>query len=121
MRAAELDGFGTALRYQDFIAATTQHFPDQRPHGVFIFRFEQKDALLWPREPVAMTPDGRVPVIYRVNLKDPSSFFVMQSFPINNKDVLYVSDAPVAELQKFMNIVFTIVYPVLNAKQTFGF
>jgi hypothetical protein len=32
-----------------------------------------------------------------------------------------VSDAPVAELQKFMNIVFTIVYPVLNAKQTFGF
>jgi len=91
------------------------------PRGVFIFRFEQKNALSWPREPVATTPDGRVPVIYRVNLKDPSSFFVMQSFPINNKDVLYVSDAPVAELQKFMNIVFTIVYPVLNAKQTFGF
>jgi polysaccharide export outer membrane protein len=91
------------------------------PHGVFIFRFEQKNALTWPRQPAATTPDGRVPVIYRINLKDPSSFFVMQSFPINNKDVLYVSDAPVAELQKFMNIVFTIVYPVLNAKQTFGF
>jgi polysaccharide export outer membrane protein len=70
---------------------------------------------------VTTTPDGRVPVIYRINLKDPSSFFVMQSFPINNKDVLYVSDAPVTELQKFMNIVFTAVYPILNAKQTFGF
>jgi len=91
------------------------------PRGVFIFRFEQKNALSWPREPVTTTPDGRVPVVYRVNLKDPTSFFVMQSFPVNNKDVLYVSDAPVAELQKFMNIVFTIVYPVLNAKQTFGF
>jgi polysaccharide biosynthesis/export protein len=91
------------------------------PRGVFIFRFEPKDALTWSHQPVATTPDGRVPVIYRVNLKDPSSFFVMQSFPINNKDLLYVSDAPVTELQKFMNIVFTAVYPILNAKQTFGF
>jgi polysaccharide export outer membrane protein len=91
------------------------------PRGVFIFRFEQKNTLSWPHQPVTTTPDGRVPVIYRINLKDPSSFFVMQSFPINNKDVLYVSDAPVTEVQKFMNIVFTAVYPLLNAKQTFGF
>jgi len=91
------------------------------PRGIFIFRFEDKSALSWPRQPVVTTPDGRVPVIYRINLKDPASFFVMQSFPMNNKDLLYVSDAPVAELQKVMNIVFTIVYPVLNAKQTFGF
>ena len=90
------------------------------PHGVFIFRLEQRDALAWSRQ-VATTPDGRVPVVYRINLKDPSSFFVMQSFPINDKDVLYVSDAPAAELQKVMNIVFSAVYPILNAKQTFGF
>jgi polysaccharide export outer membrane protein len=45
----------------------------------------------------------------------------MQSFAMNNKDLLYVSDAPVTELQKFTNIVFSIVYPIFNAKQAFGF
>jgi len=51
----------------------------------------------------------------------PNSFFVMQSFAIKNKDVLYVSTAPVTELQKFLNLVFSVVYPLLNAKTTFGF
>lgn len=91
------------------------------PRGVFVFRFEQSDALPWPRQPVVATPEGKVPVIYWVDLKDPGSFFVMQSFAMNNKDLLYVSDAPVAELQKFTNIVFSIVYPIFNAKQAFGF
>jgi polysaccharide export outer membrane protein len=54
-------------------------------------------------------------VVYRVNLKDPRSYFVMQSFAINDKDILYVSTAPVAELQKFLNVVFSVTYPVLNA------
>jgi polysaccharide biosynthesis/export protein len=91
------------------------------PRGVFIFRFEQANALSWPKQPVTTTPDGLVPVIYRVNLKDPGSFFVMQSFAMNNRDILYVSDAPVTEVQKFMNLIFSIVFPVLNAKQTLGF
>ena len=59
----------------------------------------------------------KVKVVYRIDLKDPASFFVMQSFPISNRDILYVSNAPVAELQKFLNVVFSIAYPVLNAVQ----
>jgi len=41
----------------------------------------------------------------------------MQSFPIENQDVLYVSNAPVTELQKFLNLLFNVAYPVLTAKQ----
>lgn len=78
------------------------------PEGLFIFRFEPKAALAWPQQPVATTGDGLVPVIYRLNLRDPRSFFVMQSFPMNHKDVLYVSNSPAADLQKFLNLVFTI-------------
>ncbi|MCV2361775.1 polysaccharide export protein [Paucibacter sp. TC2R-5] len=85
--------------------------------AVFIFRFEPVAALDWPRQPVASTPDGMVPVVYRMNVKDPSSFFAMQSFPISNKDILYVSNAPIAEFQKFLNVVFSITYPVLNTIQ----
>ncbi len=87
------------------------------PQGVFIFRFEPKGALDWPRQPVMATPEGRVPVIYRVDLKDPRSFFVMQSFPVGNRDLLYVSNAPVAEVQKFLNVVFSVAYPFLTAVQ----
>jgi polysaccharide export outer membrane protein len=87
------------------------------PKGVFIFRFEPKGALAWPRQPVMTTPEGMVPVVYRIDVTNPSSFFVMQSFPIENRDVLYVSNAPANELQKFLNLLFTVAYPVLTAKQ----
>lgn len=83
--------------------------------GVFLFRFESPAALTWPQQPVVVTPEGRVPVIYRADLKDPRTFFVAQSFPVNNKDVLYVSNASAAELQKFLNLVFSVVYPFATA------
>ncbi len=81
--------------------------------GVFIFRLEAASALEWPSK-VVTTPDGKVPVIYQIDLKDPASFFVAQSFPVLDRDVLYVSNAPAAELQKFLNIVTSIAAPVLG-------
>jgi polysaccharide biosynthesis/export protein len=84
------------------------------PQGVFIFRFEAPDALAWPKQPVARTPDGLVPVVYRLDLRSPAGFFHMQNFPIRHRDVLYVSNAPAAELQKFLNLIFSVVYPVLT-------
>jgi polysaccharide export outer membrane protein len=83
--------------------------------GVFIFRFEDAQALDRTIS-AAITPEGKVPVIYQVDLRDPGSFFVAQSFPVQNGDVLYVSNAPAAELQKFMNIVVSAFYPAAVAK-----
>ena len=82
--------------------------------GVFIFRLESPAAMDLNGKTVATTPEGKIPVIYRVNLKDPATFFVAQSFPVQNKDVLYVSNAPGAELQKFLNIVVSAIYPVAS-------
>ena len=82
--------------------------------AVFIFRFEDKAALDWTSPPMT-TPEGKVPVVYQVDLKDPASFFVAQSFPIQNRDVLYVSNSPTAELQKFISIIATTATPVLDA------
>ena len=79
--------------------------------GVFIFRFESKQALAFAAD-VPATPDGRVPVIYRVDLRDPRSFFVAQSFPMENKDVLYIANAPGSELQKFLNLLLSTIYPI---------
>jgi polysaccharide export outer membrane protein len=85
--------------------------------GVFIFRFEPADALDWPHQPVATTPEGLVPVVYNVDLRNPSSFFVIQSFAINDRDVLYVSNAGATELQKFLNLVLSFAYPALTTYQ----
>jgi polysaccharide biosynthesis/export protein len=84
--------------------------------GVFIFRFEP--AATPHTLNAAAKPDGMVPVIYRVNLKDPNTFFVAQNFPMQNKDVLYVANAPAAELQKFINLLLSTVYPIEGAVST---
>jgi polysaccharide biosynthesis/export protein len=86
------------------------------PKGVFIFRFEPKDALSWPQEPVKTTPENLVPTVFRVDLTDPNSFFLIQNFPIENKDILYVSNAPITEIEKFLNVLFSVAYPILAIK-----
>ncbi|MCA8062685.1 polysaccharide biosynthesis/export family protein [Burkholderia sp. AU38729] len=87
--------------------------------GVFIFRLEDAKALSWPNQPVRTTADGKVPVIYRLDLHDPSAMFVAQSFVMDNKDMLYVSNAPIAELQKVLNLVFSVAFPVVSGVQAF--
>ena len=85
--------------------------------GVFIFRFEPKAALAWPHEPVMTTSEGMVPAVFRIDLSDPASFFAIQSFPIENRDILYVSNAPITEIQKALNVLFSVAYPTLALKQ----
>jgi polysaccharide export outer membrane protein len=85
------------------------------PEAVFIFRFEDP-AVVGITNPKRTTADGRVPVVYRVNLRDPATFFMAQGFPMRNKDILFVADAPAAELQKFLNIVSSVVVPAVTVQ-----
>lgn len=80
-------------------------------HGVFLFRLENPAAL----DPATLasartTPDGRVPVIYRLDMGDPAAFFVAQGFRMHDHDVIYVSNAPGADLQKFATVVANLAY-----------
>jgi len=79
--------------------------------GVFLFRLENPAAL----DPAILatartTPDGRVPVIYRLDMNDPAAFFVAQGFRMHDHDVIYVSNAPGADLQKFSMTVANLAY-----------
>lgn len=90
---------------------------DQRadPKGVFIYRLESPAALAPAiRDTARLTPDGKVPVIYRLNLRDPGTFFVAQSFPIRDKDILYVSNAPFTDIQKFVSVISSTIFPVAS-------
>lgn len=88
--------------------------------GVFIFRFEDPNAVDPAlRQSAQLTPDGKLPVIYRINMKDPSSFFIAQSFPVHDKDVLYVSNAPLADIQKFVSVIFSTFLPIATTATAF--
>jgi polysaccharide biosynthesis/export protein len=82
--------------------------------GLFIFRFEDPKSLSQKYKPEVLTSDGKAAIIYQVKMDDPATFFVAQNFPIKNKDVIYVANSPAAELQKFLNIIVSIVYPLVN-------
>lgn len=83
--------------------------------GVFVFRYQlladlpedQKGSWLAK----GYSYDAEIPVVYRLNLTDANALFWMQRFPVKNKDVVYVSNAPLAEMQKFLQFVFS---PVVN-------
>ncbi|RQV11025.1 polysaccharide export protein [Burkholderia cenocepacia] len=82
------------------------------PKGVFIFRQEGKVVA----DGAGRTSNGgAAPVIYRVDMTNPASFFLANKFMMRNGDIMYVANSPIADLQKFLNIVFSVAYPVTNA------
>lgn len=81
--------------------------------GVFVFRLEHPEALAAEIAGIARrTADGQIPVVYRLDLGQGASFFAAQNFAIRDKDVLYVTNAPIADLQKFLNIVSSAAFSV---------
>jgi len=81
--------------------------------GVFLFRYERPELyakLRGVRPASAVSPalqQGGVPVVYKLDLKDPSSFFTAQRFLMRDNDLLYVSNAPSTDLTKFLAIIGT--------------
>ncbi|MBX3671195.1 MAG: polysaccharide export protein [Rhodocyclaceae bacterium] len=81
--------------------------------GVFVFRFEDAQ-LVESTATLAKSADGKVPVVYQIDLRDPASLFVTQNFPVQNRDVVYVSNSPAAEFEKFLRLVVTVASPALT-------
>ncbi|WP_311269312.1 polysaccharide biosynthesis/export family protein [Sphingobium sp. WCS2017Hpa-17] len=84
------------------------------PKGVFIFRWE--DATLFPNRTAdtIVNAEGKVPVIFRVDMKNPSTYFTMQRFQIRDKDVIYVANSPISEFQRFVGIMASTIIPVVS-------
>ena len=76
------------------------------PKGVFLFRFVADPTV----------PAGERPVVYRLNLIDPASYFLAQRFLIDDKDVLYVANAAANQPSKLVNIVNQLFSPFVTAR-----
>lgn len=82
--------------------------------GVFVFRLEDPAAL----DPALVhgarrMDDGRIPVIYRLDLRQPASFFAAQGFAMRDDDVLYVSTALGADLQRFISTLSSVAFSTI--------
>ncbi|MGE0237580.1 MAG: polysaccharide biosynthesis/export family protein [Parvibaculaceae bacterium] len=86
--------------------------------GVFLFRFEKRAAAeRFATEPVRGQGE-RVPVIYRLNLRDPNQYFFAQAIAMQDRDVIYVADASTVALQKFLGILGSAISPPASAIRT---
>lgn len=88
------------------------------PRGVFVFRhvpFAQlslDQQAQWEAKGYGIGMD--VPTVYRVNLLEPQSMFLLQRFPMQDKDIVYVSNAPLSEFQKFLRMIFSVTSPITS-------
>lgn len=67
-------------------------------------------------EGVFLFRQGAEPIVYRVNMRNPVSMLAMRDFPVQDKDILYVANAPIAEFSKFMSVVAAVVYPIASVR-----
>jgi polysaccharide export outer membrane protein len=91
------------------------------PDGIFLLRFEPT-ALVVQLAPSRDLPSqgDLVPVVYRLNLRDANSFFLARSFPMQDKDMLYVANSASDPVQKFLNLVGTVTAPVTEGAAVYG-
>ncbi|WP_439493717.1 polysaccharide biosynthesis/export family protein [Bosea sp. (in: a-proteobacteria)] len=85
------------------------------PEGVFLYRFERTEVLRRIKPDSPLLAYGRsIPVIYRVNLRDPNGLFVAQGLRMQRGDILYVSNAPLTEVQKAFSIFQSLTSPAVQ-------
>jgi polysaccharide export outer membrane protein len=75
--------------------------------SVLVFRFERPEVAKALGVAISVPGIDRVPIIYRVNLRDPAGYFSASKFEVASNDLIYVPTADIAELQKFLVIVNT--------------
>ena len=88
------------------------------PKGVFLFRWETAERVRSLAEPQSPLPDGPVPVIYQVALKQPETLFAAQNFAMRNGDVMFIANSPAADFQRFVNMLASSVLPALSVANT---
>jgi polysaccharide export outer membrane protein len=74
------------------------------PSAVFLFRYDP-----------ATTPEGEKPMIYRLDLMQPASYFTAQRFAIRDKDVIYIANAAANRPAKLVGIINQLFSPFVTA------
>jgi polysaccharide export outer membrane protein len=74
--------------------------------AVFLFRYDGE------LEKAA----GERPIIYRLNMLDPASYFIAQRFKMRDKDVIYVANASANQPSKFLGVINQLFAPFVTVR-----
>lgn len=78
------------------------------PTAVFVFRYA----------PGQDASTGAIPIIYRLNMMKPSSYFLAQRFAMRDKDVIYVANAGANSAAKLVQIINLLFSPITTVAVT---
>ncbi|MBM3096673.1 polysaccharide export protein [Gluconobacter cerinus] len=84
------------------------------PNAVFLFRFEDTVAAKALHLQTPETLQG-IPVIYKLDMMNPSSYFLAQRIPIKSKDVILIANAKTDRFYKFNQLISTLISPAITA------
>lgn len=84
------------------------------PNAAFLFRFETEQTARKLKINTPSTPLG-VPVVYQLDLMNPTSYFTAQRVPMKNHDVLVIANAKTNRFYKFTQLINTLISPAITA------
>ncbi|KRR18682.1 polysaccharide biosynthesis/export family protein [Bradyrhizobium retamae] len=94
------------------------------PASVYLYRGETRAIAKELGVDVTQFQGEIIPIIFHVNLRDPSGYFLAQSFAMRNKDVIYTSNSVSVETTKFLvflrTIMATVNDPIIYATNFFA-
>lgn len=88
------------------------------PKAVFLYRLESKRTLAEAGLDTSRFPGPVVPTVYRSNLAQGGGFFLANSFLMRDKDILFVSEDPSVEINRFMTILASVTNNAANVAGT---
>jgi polysaccharide export outer membrane protein len=75
------------------------------PAEVFLYREVDRKTLAKLGIDVSHFSGEMVPTVFRANLRDPAMFFATQEFKMQDKDIIYISNAASVELSKVLDVI----------------
>lgn len=90
-----------------------------KPEGVFLFRYEANSIVRALDQPIATgARQGVSPMVYRFNFRDGTAYLLAREFPVRDKDLIFVADAPAAQVYKFFGALNQITGPIITGLVT---
>ncbi len=84
------------------------------PAQVFVYRPVHRKTLLKAGADLETIDETMVPTVFRLNMREPGSLFLAQKFAMQDKDILYVSNADSIEIFKVLDFISGVTGAAAN-------
>jgi len=88
--------------------------------AVFLYRMTPRGLLERAGVDVSRYDQALIPTIFRVDLTKGEGFFIANNFHLQNKDIIYVSNAPARDLSKFVAVIRDVTSTLTDIAVTKG-